>query len=180
MTPFLIILSCLLWIAACALMGKKILLSPGLSYLALVALSFAKVQGYPLLPINNVILTGWLCMTVIVMLIVIMQAPGVRNASRGVGYMAGGALTGMAVGLLGYTFTPSLALCYGIMIVATASGTFFGFLIYSNTPKGQGIELRSGNFFKYLLAKGFPVAITAMQLGVALTLLIAVNSPESI
>lgn len=42
------------------------------------------------------------------------------------------------------------------------------FINYAVISYGQ-----AGNFFKYLLAKGFPTAITIMQIGVVLVIVIA-------
>lgn len=175
MAIFLVILSAALFLAALATLPSRPLWSPALSYVGLVVVSLARSGGYPLLPINGVILTGWLCMTVIVMLATMMQPEPVRRQTRGMGYIIGGALAGLAVGLLGFTVVAvsSLGLLYGIMIAGVAAGVFFGFLLYTGTPQGAPVGLRSGFFFKYLLAKGFPAAITVMQIGVVLVIVIA-------
>lgn len=170
-----IILAVLLWVVSLFLQGRRQLLAPAASYLGLLTLSFATgSDGLPLLPINNVILIGWLCMTLVVMTTVVLQPAAVRAQKRGTGYMTVGALAGMSVGLLGFTVgAGSLSLIYGLMILATAAGTFFGFLLFTNTPDGAGVNLRSGRFFKYLLAKGFPIAIAVMMTGVAAVVAIA-------
>lgn len=178
MAVFLIIVSVLFWAASLAALPKRPLYAPALSYIALIVLSFAKRDGFQLVPLNNTILIGWLCMTLVVMLATMMQPAAVRVSTRGMGYMIGGALTGMAVGLLGFSFSTSLPLLYGIMIVATAVGVFFGFLLWSRTPAGVGMRLPSQNFFRYLMAKGFPTAITVMMIGVALVLVLALNVPQ--
>ena len=59
------------------------------------------------------------------------------------------------------------------MILATVAGICLGFLLYTNTPDGRPVAPRTGHFFKYLLAKGFPTAVTVMQAGVALVLWVA-------
>lgn len=170
---FLIILSCLLWIAAFLLLPKRIILAPALSYCALILLSFAKRSGYPIMPLSNGLTFSWLAITLVVMLIITLQNPAIRQQSRGVGYMAIGGITGMAVGLLGFTFTTSLNLLYALMILGVAIGIFFGFLIFTNTPDGRDVSMPTGRFFKYLLAKGFPVLITTAQLGIPAVILIA-------
>ncbi|MDE6142491.1 MAG: hypothetical protein K2F94_00270, partial [Muribaculaceae bacterium] len=116
------------------------------------------------------------CMTIVVATATMLQPVPLRRASRGMGYIMTGAIAGMAIGLLGFSFASHVSMLYAIMVVATAAGTFFGFLIYTNTPQGRPVGIGSGNFFKYLLAKGFPTAITVMQLGVVLVLLIAINN----
>lgn len=175
MATFLIIVSVVLWLGALASLMWRQILSPVLSYLGLLTLSLATEYGYQIVPINNTILMSWLCMTVVVMLATMLQPAPVRAQTRGTGYILAGALAGMAVGLLGFTVTASVALLYGIMIVATVAGIFFGFLLYTSTPDGKPVALQSGNFFRYLMAKGFPTAITVMQIGVALVIIIAFN-----
>lgn len=173
MTTFLIILCALLWAGALLLLFRRPLYSPALSFLGLLALSFCSRQGLPLLPLNSTILYGWLCICIVVMLATLMQPDALRRDSRGVAYMLGGSLAGMAVGLLGSTVASSIAMLYSIMIVGVAAGVFFGFLLYVNTPHGRPLAPASGNFFRYLLAKGFPVAISVMMMGILCVLLIA-------
>ena len=62
------------------------------------------------------------------------------------------------------------------MIVSVIIGIFIGFLMYTRTPDGRPVAPGTGNFFRYLLAKGFPTAITVMQPGVVLVLTIALNT----
>lgn len=176
MSIFLIIVSCVLWLSAIALLWGRQIAAPIASFLGLLCISFARSNGYPLLPVNGTILTGWLCMSLVVMFIVMLQPGIVRAQTRGMGYMVGGALTGLAVGLLAFTFRPGISLYYGIMIVSVIIGIFIGFLMYTRTPGGRPVAPGTGNFFRYLLAKGFPTAITVMQLGVVLVLTIALNT----
>lgn len=174
MSTFIIIISILLFVAAIILLPLRLLVAPVCSYVGMLLLSFARTpQGYPMVPINGTILIGWLCMTVVVMIATLLQPVPVRNTTRGMGYVTLGAIVGMAVGLLAFTVTYQLNMLYGLMIVATVAGTFFGFLLYTNTPDGRAVGIKSGNFFRYLLAKGFPTAITVMQIGVVLVIVIA-------
>lgn len=175
MTAFIIILSVLLWLGALAALFRRQLYAPALGYFGLLCLSFARQGGYPLLPISGSMLWGWLAITVVVMMAVVLQPATVRADNRGMGYMTGGALTGLAVGLLGFTFSYDIGMLYAVMIVAVAAGVFFGFLLYSRTPRGVAFTPSSGMFFRYLLAKGFPTAITVMQMGIAFVLAIALN-----
>lgn len=175
MMIFLIIASCLIWLTAFLLLPRRILLAPGLSYCALVLLSFAKKSGYPIMPLSSGMLLSWLIITFIVMMIILMQNPAIRQQSRGVNYMTLGAIAGMAVGLLGFSFSSNLNLLYALMILGTAVGTFFGLLIYTNTPEGHEISIPTGRFFKYLMAKGFPVLVTVAQFGIPAVILIAAS-----
>lgn len=176
MAIFLIILSILLWLVSIWFLFGRPVIAPALSYVALLVLSFAKTDVYPIVPINNVMLIGWLCMTVVTMIATMLQPDAINRQIKGMAFMVGGAIVGLAVGLLGYTITQAIAGRYAIMIVAVIAGIFFGFMLYSNTPDGQPVRIGSGNFFKYLLAKGFPTAITIMQIGVVLVLLITMKN----
>lgn len=174
MSTFIIILSVLLFLAAIVALPTRLAAAPVCSYIGMVVISLARTpEGYPLVPLNATILTIWLCMTLIVMVATLLQPLPVRNTSRGMGYIIIGAMAGMAVGLLGFTVSYQLNILYGLMIGATVVGTFLGFLLFTNTPDGRAVGIRTGNFFKYLLAKGFPTAITVMQIGVVLVIVIA-------
>lgn len=176
MAVFLIILSVLLWVAAIWCLYGRQTIAPVLSYLGLLAISFASSGGIRLLPVNVTILMGWLCMTLVVMFVSALQPEPVRRQTRGMSFMIGGGVTGLALGLLGFTVTSPVSLRYACMILAVIVGVALGFLLYTNTPDGRPIRPGSGNFFKYLLAKGFPTAITLMMPGVVLVLLIALNN----
>ncbi len=174
MSTFMIILSILLFVAAIAVLPVRLISAPACSYIGMVLISLARTpEGYPLVPLNSTILICWLCMTIVVTVATLLQPLPVRKTSRGMGYITIGAIVGMAVGLLAFTVSYQLDVLYGLMIVATAVGTFLGFLLYTNTPDGRAVGIRTGNFFKYLLAKGFPTAITIMQIGVVLVIVIA-------
>ncbi|MDE6717476.1 MAG: hypothetical protein K2J70_04705 [Muribaculaceae bacterium] len=173
MALFFIISSCVLWLLSLWLLRVKQISAPFSSFIALVLLSLAERNGWQLLPINTTMLTGWLCMTLVVMFACYLQPVAVRAQTKGWGYMTGGALAGLAVGLLGSSFPLSVSVLYGIMILGVVAGIFFGFLLYTNTPDGRPVAPRSGFFLKYLLAKGFPTAITVMMGGVPLVLLLA-------
>lgn len=99
---------------------------------------------------------------------ILLQPEALQAQKRGVGYMTIGAVTGMTIGLLGFSFIgENISLIYSLMILSTAICTFLGFLFFTRTPEGVDVAPHTGRFFKYLLAKGFPVAITIMMLGVA-------------
>lgn len=175
MMIFLIILSCLIWLAAFLVLPKRIFLGPGLSYCALVILSFAQKNGYPIMPLSTGMLLSWLVITFLTMMIVMLQNPAVRQQSRGIGYMTIGGLAGMAVGLLGFSFSTNLNLLYALMILGVLAGVFFGFLLFTNTPDGRDVALPTGRFFKYLLAKGYPILVTIVMLGIPAVIFIAAS-----
>lgn len=180
MTIFLIILSILLWLGAGWCLYGRQAFAPLLSFLAMLSLSFMSRDGYKVLPLNSTILIGWLAMTIVVMCATTLQPEAVRRQTRGTSYLLVGALTGMALGLLGFSIGSNPALRYGIMVIATVAGTILGFLVYTNTPEGRPVGPSSGNFFRYLLAKGFPTAITVMQLGVVLVVTIAMRNVNAL
>lgn len=168
MMIFLIILSCLLWLAAFAAFPRRIMLSPILSLCALILISLARdSKGYPVVPVSTAMILSWVCITLVLLMILFLQNPAVRMQSRGTGYMLLGAAAGMAVGLMAYTFTLSINTLYAIMIAATAVGALLGLLIFGNTPDGRAVNPGSGNFRSYLLAKGFPALVTVAMPGVA-------------
>ena len=109
----------------------------------------------------------------VVMFIIILQTEKMRQQTRGNTSMIIGGLAGLATGLLGYTLTTSISMRYGVMILGVIIGIFCGFLLYSRTPEGNKIRIGTGHFQRYLLAKGFPTAITIIQAGIALVLTIA-------
>lgn len=176
MSIFLLVISIIFWVAAIAALPSLPLYAPALSYLGLLLMSFCETNGIPWFPINNNMLISWLCITVVVMMATLLQPAAVRAQARGMAYMIGGALVGLAIGLLGFTVSSSVGMLYGIMVIATAVGIFFGFLLYSNTPDGRGVSIGSGHFFSYLMAKGFPTAVTIMQIGIIFVLLIATHN----
>lgn len=173
MSVFLLVASIIFWVAAIVFLPNRPLYAPGFSYIGLLGISFCKTGDVPWFPINNQMLISWLCITVVVMMATVLQPEAIRRQTRGMAYIIGGAVVGMVIGLLGYTVSTSMGMLYGIMIVATAAGIFFGFLLYSNTPDGKAVGIWSGNFFRYLMAKGFPTAVAVMQIGLVLVLLVA-------
>ncbi|MDE6811881.1 MAG: hypothetical protein K2J15_05965, partial [Muribaculaceae bacterium] len=152
---------------------KRILLGPALSFCALLVLSFAKKDGYPLFHLTGGMQLSWLVITLLVMMIIMMQNPAIRQQSRGVVYMEVGSIAGLAVGLLGFSLTSNMSLLYALAVIGIALGIFLGFLMFTNTPDGRDVSIPSGRFFKYLLAKGFPVLVTAAQLSIPAVILIA-------
>ena len=87
---------------------------------------------------------------------------------------------GMALGMLGYSVTSSVALRDSCMALSIAAGIIFGFLLYTYTPQGRQVKPGSGFFVKYLLAKGFPTLVTLMQMGIALVIAIAMANVNAL
>lgn len=170
MSIILVILASLLMAGAFLLLFKKEMLGPIAAFLSLGAIYFSE-----LLPMNTNILITWMCLTLIVTGVSAMQPPALMAQTRGMGYITAGGLTGMAIGLLGFTLSDSLTAIYAMMTLGVIAGIFFGYLLFTRTPRGEELARSRSRFFQYLPAKGFPVAITIMQLGVILILWITVT-----
>lgn len=166
----LLIISIVFFIASIVMIFVREMLSPVAAFLGLLFMWLSDA-----LPLNSTIVIMWLCMAVLVTCIPMLQDMSLRNSRHGLGYMTSGAFVGLAVGLLGVSFVTSAPMLYGVMIVAVAVGVFFGFMLYTNTPDGKSRNIAFRRSFSYLLAKGFPIAITVMQIGIVLVLLILVN-----
>lgn len=165
MSVILVITGILLCLGSLLLLFSRESLSAVAAFLGLACFYFTD-----LLPLNLNIIITWLCLTVVVTGVSLMQPPAVMTQHRGMGHITIGGIAGMAVGLLGFSMTRMLTAVYAIMIVATAAGIFFGYFMFTRTPAGRAVNMRSGRFFTYLLAKGFPVMITVSQIGVILIL----------
>ena len=167
-----IVFASLLFVIALICVPYRLVASPCAAFLGLLILGMGHTEeGYPILPLSNTTLLGWLFMAVLVTVIIFCQPAPLRHARFGLWYYLGGALTGMAIGLLGFTFLPYPGGRYVFMIVCVAAATFFSGMMFANTPAGKNVSLKSGHFFTYIMAKGFPVAITVMQLGTVLVIL---------
>lgn len=118
-------------------------------------------------------LLGWLAMTIAVSVATMLQGRRAIADKGATSYTAVGAIAGMTLGLIVPSSVSSPATLYSIMILTTALGSVFGFLLYSNTPSGRPCAPGSGRFASILMAKGFPAAVTVMMPGMALTLAIA-------
>ena len=171
MSVLLLILSILFYIGAILLLFRLQYLAPILSFIGLFFMSLSDF-----LPINTPMLLGWLCITLLVSTATYMQPVAIQQQRRGMGYMTIGAIVGMAVGLVAFTSTSMPSLLNGFMILGVVAGTFIGYLMFTKTPQGRQVNIRSGYFYKYLLAKGFPTAKTIMQIGISLVIIVAINN----
>lgn len=172
MTATLLIIGLLIWIVAIVALWRRPAAGPAASFVALMIVSFAKEGSYPIVPVNNAMTLTWLAMTLIVVCATYLQPAEVRNDSRGVAYGVVGAFTGMALGLAFLGSVASSSAAYATLIIAIAAGTILGLLLYSSTPRGRFMSIGSGLFLNRLSSKGFPIAITMMQLGMAILLAI--------
>lgn len=171
MATLLLILSIICYVGAIILLFRLQYLAPIISFIGLFFMSMSEY-----LPINTAMILGWLCMALLVSSATYMQPIGIQQQRRGMGYMTVGAVAGMAIGLVAFTTTSMPSLLNGFMILGVVVGTYIGFLMFTQTPSGRQVNLKSGNFYKYLLAKGFPTAITVMQIGISLAITVAINN----
>ncbi|MCM1319815.1 MAG: hypothetical protein NC217_05490 [Muribaculaceae bacterium] len=165
MAILLIIIAVLLYATSTLLLYRKELLGPVAAFLAMGAVYLSG-----LLPMNLNMIITWLCLTLVVTGVSAMQPPALMAQRRGMGYIMTGAVAGLAVGLMGYTFTESISAVYAIMVLAVIVGIFFGYMLFTRTPDGEQLHASRSRFFSYLLAKGFPVAIAVAMAGVPLIL----------
>lgn len=179
MAVFIIIVSVVLWLTAIAALWVRPVVSPVLSFLGLLCVSLAKTGAntiggpFALIPMNSSVLMSWLCMTVVVVGATVMQSQERLKSDGSMPYLVSGAIVGLAVGLLGFSFSSHMSVLYACMVIAVVAGTFFGWISFSNTPRGRMNYSEGSRGIQNLLAKGFPVAITVMQIGVPLVILTA-------
>ncbi len=101
-------------------------------------------------PIGVEALIFWLVALVIVLALNYMLPAAVSTTGRGVGYIAGGTLAGLFVGVL---ISPSWLVLGGII------GAIFGGIAYALTPAGKVLRFPSSVFLNYLCAKGLPAVV---------------------
>ena len=88
----------------------------------------------------------------------------IRNSRVGLGYSAGGAVVGMALGLIMYR--PATVVGGAIL------GTLFGAIAFSRTRKGAIMQFPTIKFFNYLGAKGIPAVMAVAMVGYVISGLI--------
>lgn len=132
------------------------------AYLAMWA---ANLSGYT--PFTTSSLIFWGAAVVIVVINRYLLPAHIRNSGRGLGYMAGGALVGVALGL---TMLSNSTIIVGAMV-----GCLLGSIAYARTTRGSALGFPSARFFNYLGAKGIPAVIAAVMVGFVLLGLISYN-----
>lgn len=110
----------------------------------------------------------WGVALVIVLVIDMLLPADIAKSRQGLGYIGGGAIVGMFVGLLLH----SVVLCIVV-------GALLGTIAYAKTPEGKPLEFPSSKFLSYLCAKGFPVVIAICIIGVSISWLLPDFLPEN-
>lgn len=116
------------------------------------------------------LLTSWGIAAAIMLIIDLAQPKVLTKATNGLVYMSVGALAGTMTGLC---FTVS----YVWMVLGALAGTAFGTIVYMRTPAGKALGFASPQFFRYIPAKFFPVAVTYCLLGIFALLLLMAYAP---
>ena len=136
---------------------------------AYMALWAARLSGFT--PFSNSTMIFWGVAVVIVAINRYLLPAQIRYSRRGLGYIAGGAIVGMAVGLTLYR--PAT------VIGGAAIGAFLGAVAYTRTSRGKALEFPTSKFFNYLGAKGIPAVMAASMCGMILAGLLARNAALS-
>lgn len=169
MDIIIIILAVLLYAASAVLLYRKEVLGPAAALLGLCAVFwYHSLEAYGGVPMADSTLITWFIMTLIVTIASAMQPPALMAQRRGMTHMILGGVCGLAAGLLCFAITLDLSAINMIMKFTIAAGVFAGYYLFTKTPDGARLQDTRSRFFSYLLAKGFPVAIAIMMLGVPL------------
>ena len=150
-TPWLVIAMILL-AGGCVTMFFPRIPTCLVTYLAMWC---ARLSGYT--PFPNSTMIFWGIAVVLVVINRYMLPNHIRDSRRGLGYIAGGALAGMAIGLTLYTAAS--------IIGGAILGTLIGAVAYARTSRGAVLEFPTIKFFNYLGAKGIPSVMTASMAG---------------
>ena len=130
--------------------------------LAYCAMWAAQISGY--VAFSNATLIFWGAAVVIVFINRMLLPSFVRNSRRGLGYIAGGAIAGMAVGLTLYR--PATVIGGAVL------GAILGAIAYSRTSRGAALQFPTMKLFNYLGAKGIPAVLAASMVGMVIAALI--------
>lgn len=128
-----------------------------------IGLWAARLSGYT--PFTDGTMIFWGAAVVIVMINRYLLPAHIRTSRRGLGYIAGGALAGMMVGLTMYRAAT--------VIGGAVTGAVLAAIAYARTSRGAILGFPSSKFFNYLGAKGIPAVITASMAGLVIAGLIA-------
>lgn len=154
MATVCIIFSSIAAIAAIVEMFRRKIWAPGIAWVGLLVLFFAPAN----VPTTGTILF-WLIAGMIATGINALLPKPVADSSVGVGYIAGGALAGMFVGIV---------MSQAAMIIGAVAGAFIGAFAFSRTPSGMQIRFPFSKFFNYTCAKGLPAIVTVCICGITI------------
>lgn len=124
------------------------------SYAGIWILEYSGKLDFP-----TVMLSYWGIMVAFVITVSLMQPQALVKATQGMAHTTTASLAGMFLGL---------TLGYSEMIIGAALGAVAGMFLFSRTPKGAALDIRTARFWQYLCAKGFPIVISVALSGIAL------------
>ena len=133
---------------------------------AYMAMWAARLSNFT--PFTDGTMIFWGAAVAIVVINRYMLPSYIRDSRRGVGYIGGGALAGMAVGLTMYTAAT--------VIGGSILGALLAAIAYTRTERGKVLEFPTIRFFNYLGSKGIPAVMTASMAGIIIAGLIVRSS----
>lgn len=163
MTIFIICLSLISLFAAIWFMLRRQRFSPAAAWIALALLFLTSAKVPTLSTIGF-----WAAAAAIATVINFMLPKSVSESLTGQGYIAGGALAGMFVGMI---------MSQSAMIVGAIAGAFLGAFVFSRTPAGKAILQPFSKFANYVCAKGMSAIITACIIGITINYIILLTNP---
>lgn len=162
MTLSAIIISLIAVVITILLMLTRQRLAPALAWFSLAILWIADAN----VPRLSTIIF-WAVATAIATTINFMLPDAVVDSRRGQGFISGGALCGMFIGMIINNAT---------LIVGAIIGAFIGSLVFSHTPSGRSILSPTSKFVNYVCAKAMPTIISACTIGVSISYILKLNS----
>lgn len=154
-TPWMIV-ACFLAAVSVVMMFVPRLPACIVAYLALWA---DQLSGYVIF--SNATLIFWGVAVVLVVANNYLLPRHIRYSRRGLGYIAAGALVGMALGLI--IHRPAS------VIGGSVLGALIAAIAYARTSRGAVLEFPTMKFFNYLGAKGIPAVMCASMVGLILS-----------
>ncbi len=163
MTTTFIIVGALLLSAAVVLQFRPLMPASLAAYASLWMFQWSGVLAFP-----SSTMLFWGLATLLVLGLDRLLPAAITRGVDGRGYICGGALAGMVVGML---ISPT-----GI-ILGAAIGAFLGAMAYSRTPVGKALPFPSAGFLRFLCARGLPAVVTVSMVGVVLCDLLVIYGP---
>lgn len=154
MATFCIILGSLLMCGAIAMVFRPVFSGSLTAYLGLWAFHFS---GY--IPVTMRELLFWGVTTLMVIGLDVLLPRESTRTLQGRGYVGGGTVAGMVVGML---------LSSAGIILGAAVGAFLGAMAYSRTPAGRSLQFPSAVFMRFLCSRGLPAVVAISQVGLVL------------
>lgn len=163
MTTLFIILGALLLSAAIVLSFKPFLPASLAAYASLWMFQWSGILAFP-----SSTMLFWGVATLIVLGLDRLLPAAITRGIDGRGYICGGALAGMVVGML---------MSSARIILGAVIGAFLGAMAYSRTPVGKTLSFPSSGFLRFLCARGLPAVVAVSMVGLVLHDLLVIYGP---